>query len=188
MHPLEKFKFCPVCGSPQFEISSEKSRKCKSCGFEYFFNPSSAVVAFISNEKGELLVERRRKDPAKGTLDLPGGFSDLHETVEESVIREIREETGLEVTESEYLFSLPNIYRYSGMDIHTLDLFFNCKVKDFTHLKAMDDASECIWIAPEDIRTEDFGLGSIRKGIDKYMNVTEDDIKQTVMSTSKIKR
>ena len=175
MHPLEKFKYCPVCGSPQFVISTEKSKKCNDCGFEYFFNPSSAVVAFITNDKGELLVERRKKEPAKGTLDLPGGFSDLHEIVEESVIREIKEETNLEVTELRYLFSLPNVYRYSEMDIHTLDMFFICKVCDFSNLKAMDDASDCMWIAPHNIRVEEFGLNSIRKGVERYMKLIKAD-------------
>ena len=41
--------------------------------FVYYFNPSSATVALILNERDELLVCRRAKEPAKGTLDLPGG-------------------------------------------------------------------------------------------------------------------
>ena len=57
MHPLELFKFCPVCGSPHFEIHNEKSKKCADCGFVYYFNSSAATVAFILNGKGELLVE-----------------------------------------------------------------------------------------------------------------------------------
>ena len=175
MHPLEKFKHCPVCGSSQFETQTEKSKKCKSCGFEYFFNPSAAVVAFIVNEKGELLIERRKKAPAKGTLDLPGGFSDLYETVEDSVKREIREETNLEVTELKYLFSIPNIYKYSEMNIHTLDFFFSCKVKDFSNIIAMDDASECMWMPVSKIRVEEFGLGSIREGLGRYMKLINTD-------------
>ena len=55
-HVLDKFKFCPVCGSPNFEINNIKSKKCKDCGFSYYLNPSSATVAFILNEKDELLV------------------------------------------------------------------------------------------------------------------------------------
>ena len=98
MHPLEKFRYCPSCGSSRFEENSEKSKICKSCGFEYFLNPSSANVAFIINAKGELLVERRKENPGKGTLDLPGGFSDISETAEEGVRREVKEETGLIVT------------------------------------------------------------------------------------------
>lgn len=166
---MEKFEYCPVCGSSHFENDTQKSKKCSNCGFEYFMNPAAAVVAFITNDKGELLVERRRNEPAKGTLDLPGGFTDVLETAEESVAREVREETGLVVTEARYLFSLPNVYRYSGLDIQTLDMFFACKVEDASQLKAMDDAAECMWIAPADIHTELFGLRSVRQGLYEYL-------------------
>jgi len=64
----------------------------------YYMNPSAATAAFILNGKGELLVERRKREPAKGTLDLPGGFADFDETAEEGVAREVLEETGLEGT------------------------------------------------------------------------------------------
>ena len=116
-----------MCGSHHFVENSNASKKCENCGFEFFMNPSSANVAIITNSKGEILVERRRNEPAKGTLDLPGGFAELGETAEQGVAREVMEETGLKVTESKYLFSLPNIYRYSRIDIHTLDMFFECK-------------------------------------------------------------
>ena len=76
-HPLNQFKYCPKCGSAAFEIHNEKSKQCTDCGFVYYFNPSSATVALILNEKDELLVCHRAKEPAKGTLDLPGGFIDL---------------------------------------------------------------------------------------------------------------
>ncbi len=104
MHPLHLFKYCPECGSAHFEINNEKSKRCADCGFTYYFNPSAATVAFILNHKNELLVCRRGKDPAKGTLDLPGGFIDMAETGEQGVTREVFEETGLTVTETHYLF------------------------------------------------------------------------------------
>ena len=83
MNVLDKFRYCPICGSQQFKVNSSKSKKCEKCGFELFMNASSAVAAFITNSKGELLVERRKLEPAKGTLDLPGGFVDPQETAEE---------------------------------------------------------------------------------------------------------
>lgn len=122
-HPLSQFKYCPKCGSARFEIHNDKSKQCADCGFVYYFNPSAATVALILNERNELLVCRRAKEPAKGTLDLPGGFIDMAETGAEGVSREVKEETGMEVTKTEYLFSLPNIYIYSGFPVHTLDLF-----------------------------------------------------------------
>ena len=76
-HPLEKFIFCPVCGNKSFNINDFKSKKCGTCGFTYYANPCSATAAFILNDRGELLVAKRGKEPAKGTLDLPGGFVDM---------------------------------------------------------------------------------------------------------------
>jgi len=165
MHPLEKFQYCPVCGSSHFEESNVKSKECHNCGFKYYANPSSSTVALILNSQGELLVVRRAKEPAKGTLDLPGGFVDMDETGEEGVKREVMEETSLEVTEAKYLFSLPNKYLYSGMNIHTLDMFYICKVDDISKLKAGDDAAETMWVPVDEIKTEQFGLRSVRHGL-----------------------
>ena len=81
----EIFQFCPKCGSKHFDKNNEKSRKCDNCGFVYYMNPSSSTAAFIINGNGELLVCRRGKEPAKGTLDLPGGFVDFNETGEETM-------------------------------------------------------------------------------------------------------
>ena len=72
-----------------FEEHNFKSKHCSNCGFTYYQNPSSSTAAFILNSKEELLVVRRGKEPAKGTLDLPGGFVDNEETAEQGMIREI---------------------------------------------------------------------------------------------------
>ena len=81
-------------------------------------------ISSVCTGKPELLVCRRAKEPAKGTLDLPGGFIDKNETGEEGVAREVLEETGLKVKKAVYQFTLPNIYVYSGFPVHTLDMFF----------------------------------------------------------------
>lgn len=170
MHPLEKFNYCPMCGSKHFVEHNAKSKKCDNCGFTYYQNPSAATAAFIVNSKGELMVERRGREPAKGTLDLPGGFIDNDETAEEGMIREIQEETGLKVTDVKYMFSLPNIYLYSGMNIRTLDIFFRCTVADDAEPKAADDAAECFWLPISDIHTEQFGLRSIRQALFMFLD------------------
>lgn len=170
-HPLHQFIFCPVCGSKSFHVRNEKAKRCDACGFVYYFNPSAAVACFIRNAKDELLVVRRAKEPAMGTLDLPGGFVDMHESGEEAAIREVREETRLEVSECRYLFSIPNIYPYSGFDVQTLDLFFECRVESFEQAIAQDDASEILLLEPKDIQPEDFGLTSIREGVARYFSV-----------------
>lgn len=177
MHPFSQFHYCPKCGSDRFVINNEKSKKCEKCGFVYYFNSCAATVALILNEKNELLVCRRAKDPAKGTLDLPGGFIDMHETAEEGVAREVLEETGLVVKEAVYQFSLPNIYVYSGFEVHTLDLFFLCKVEHTDHIEANDDVTDSFFLRLSDINPDDFGLDSIRKGVKEFVddNVAQRD-------------
>ena len=83
--------------------------------------------------------------------------------------REVKEETGLEVTRTEFLFSLPNTYLYSGFLVHTVDCFFRCTVADSSLAHAMDDAAELLWIPVKELRPEDFGLASVRKGIEKLL-------------------
>lgn len=165
MHILHNFAHCPFCGSAQFHIQDNKSKRCADCGHEYYLNPSSANAAFVVNHRGELLVIRRRKAPKAGMLDLPGGFADIGETAEEGVAREVKEETGLNVKRVDYLFSFPNTYLYSGMVIPTLDLFFRCHVDDFSTLHADDDAASTLWLSPEDIHPEQFAFESIRNGV-----------------------
>jgi ADP-ribose pyrophosphatase YjhB (NUDIX family) len=168
MHPLHQFIYCPSCGAKSFAVRNEKAKQCTACGFTYYFNPSASVACFIKDKKGNLLVVRRAKDPAKGMLDLPGGFADMNESAEEVVRREVKEETGLIITDCRYLFSLPNIYPYLGFEVHTLDLFFECQVDNFDHAKAADDAAEIISLSPNKLNPDAFGLQSIKKAIKRY--------------------
>ena len=170
-HPLEKFKYCPVCGSDHFVVNNFKSKKCEDCGFTYYANPCSATAAFIVNENDEMLVVRRAKEPALGTYDLPGGFCDMGETVEEGMRREIKEETGLEVQDIQYLFSSPNVYQYSGMGIHTLDMDYLVRVKGGRlAIQAADDAAEAFWIPINEVNPADFGLTSIRNAVIRFLH------------------
>ena len=169
-HPFSQFHYCPECGSGRFAVNNEKSRKCGNCGFVYYFNPCAATVALILNEKNELLVCRRAKEPAKGTLDLPGGFADMYETAEEGVAREVLEETGLIVKETNYLFSFPNVYIYSGFEVHTVDLFFLCRVERTDCIEAHDDITDSFFLPLSGLHIEDFGLASIRKGLERFID------------------
>ncbi|MDR0426996.1 MAG: NUDIX domain-containing protein [Dysgonamonadaceae bacterium] len=168
-HLLSLFKFCPKCGSPRFVENDFKSKKCESCGFIYYFNVSASTAVFLTDKYNRLVVAKRAKEPAKGTLDLPGGFVDPYETVEEAVKREIKEETGLKIDRIQYLFSLPNTYLYSGFEVHTADLFFQCRLDEISNLQAADDVEELFLLEQENIQPELFGLDSIRKAIGMWL-------------------
>jgi mutator protein MutT len=177
IHPLEIFKYCPVCGSEHFEVHNFKSKKCQDCGFVYYANPCSATAAFIVNDNDEMLVVRRAKEPAKGTLDLPGGFVDMGETVEEGMRREIKEETGLDVGDIQYLFSSPNVYVYSGMGVHTLDMDYLVRVHGpVPAIKAADDAAEARWIPISEVNPDEFGLTSIRNAVIRFLASRADSL------------
>ena len=94
-HPLKAFEFCPRCGSKPFNINDERSRHCTNCNLTYYANASASTAAIITNSKGEVLLTTRAFNPAKGMLDLPGGFVDMNETAEEAIIRELKEELNI---------------------------------------------------------------------------------------------
>lgn len=169
MHFSALFTHCPTCGSDKFLQNNEKSKRCESCGFVFYINASAAVATFILNEKKELLVCRRGKNPEKGTLDLPGGFVDENETAEEAVCREIAEELNAKVVESKYLFSLPNQYEYCGLTTPTLDMFFSCKLEDLSNLKPSDDVEDCFFVPLNEVNPELFGLKSIKKAVQLFL-------------------
>lgn len=165
MHFSSLFKYCPACGSANFGMNNSKSKKCTDCGFVYFVNPSAAVAAFIVNEKNELLLCRRAHDPHKGTLDLAGGFVDSNETGEQAMEREIKEELNAQTTSIKYLFSLPNDYEYSLLNVPTLDIFYRCKLADYENISPADDVSECFWVELDKVDPKDIGLKSIKAAV-----------------------
>ena len=169
-HPLKSFEYCPRCGSKHFNINGERSRHCTNCNLTYYANASASTAAIITNSKGEVLLATRAFDPAKGKLDLPGGFVDMNESAEEAIIREIKEELNLDVQNPQYLFSLPNEYNFSDITVHTLDLFFKVKIDDNAIITSADDVASAQFYDLNNVNIEDIGLNSIKKAIEKLKN------------------
>jgi ADP-ribose pyrophosphatase YjhB (NUDIX family) len=96
------------------------------------------------------------------------------------MVREIQEETGLVISADDvkYMFSIPNVYHYSGMDIHTLDFFFLCHVAEDAEVKAADDAAELTWLPLRQVYVERFGLRSIREAVHRFLNVKSEKVKR----------
>src|SRR6185369_5777464 len=112
--------------------------------------------------KGKILFGVRAHEPGCGMLDLPGGFVDLDESAEEAALREVREETGMELRELRYLFSIPNRYHYRDVLYDTLDLFFCCRLTELPWMQATDELEELLWIGRDEIVSENIAFSSVR--------------------------
>ncbi|UCF04749.1 MAG: NUDIX hydrolase [bacterium] len=94
----EGFVYCPLCSHALERIPDEGQArmKCPACGFIHYRNPAPAVGVIMLDGARVLLV-KRRFDPYKGKWAIPSGFIEYNEDVRETAVREVREETGLEI-------------------------------------------------------------------------------------------
>ncbi len=167
------FRYCPRCGGDKLYAASAKKFECPDCGFEFFLNTAAAVGALITDEEGRLLVTVRKGEPAKGTWDLPGGFVDPGESVEEAVRREIKEELGLDIVSARYFCSFANRYEFGGVIYWTVDLAYICEAGDASKAEARDDVEAVLFIPPAELVLEKFGLESVRKVVCLYLGTLE---------------
>ena len=111
---MSKFKFCPLCGGKlrrKKPLGDEKTREvCQKCGFIFYQNPTPAVLAVIE-KKGKILLTKRAINPYKGYWDLPGGFVEIGQNLEEALAKEIKEELGVEIKSFSFLASFPSQYK-----------------------------------------------------------------------------
>jgi len=121
-----RFEFCPRCGLAELKEFSNKAMRCTECGYVYFHNTAAAAGAIIETGEG-VLVTIRGEEPMAGMYDLPGGFVDYDESLEDAVIREVREELGISITIDRYIGSYSNSYTYRRVTYFTCDTFFVCR-------------------------------------------------------------
>ncbi len=93
------YRFCPFCGTElTVRHDGEKERKiCPKDHWVYYPHVVTSTSAIIIKDKKILLVKRNR-EPYRGTWMFPAGFVEFGEHPEETIKREVKEETGLNVT------------------------------------------------------------------------------------------
>ncbi|NOU60653.1 NUDIX hydrolase [Marinifilum caeruleilacunae] len=168
--PQKVIRYCPKCGSIDFNFNRDNSFLCGICSFHLYINSAAAVAALIVNEAGELLLTRRAIEPQFGMLDLPGGFVDVMETAENAIHREIKEELNLKIREMNYFMSFPNEYVFGGLSVFTTDLAFICQIDSFESIQAKDDISAFEFYQPEEIPLNEIGSVSMKEIVKAFVN------------------
>lgn len=120
--------YCSNCGSAdlEFTVPNGDNRKrfiCKNCGTIHYSNPK-IVTGCLPIWEDKVLLCKRAIEPRKGFWNVPGGYMENGESVEEGAIREVWEEAGakVKIIGMHTLFSIPRI---NQVYIHFLGLLEN---------------------------------------------------------------
>ena len=140
---IDNIHFCPVCGSPFHFIDDNgtKRPKCTACGFIYYKNPASAVSILIEDNNRILLGKRGQGSFLPGKWCLPCGFIEFDEDFLTAAIREVKEETGLDVS----IHSIINVCsNFLSKEIHSLVIVLLANITG-GNLAASDDLESVGW-------------------------------------------
>jgi nucleoside triphosphatase len=109
--------------------------------------PEPTVGVFIFNPAGELLLLKSHKWP--GMYVVPGGHVELGERIEDTVLREVKEETGLDVSDLEFILFQEFIYDPSfWKPRHFIFFDYACRTVS-TDVQLNDEAEEYAWVRLE---------------------------------------
>lgn len=113
-------------------------------------------VGVVAIRDGKILLEKRKNEPGRGKWSIPGGIVELGESLEQTVIRETLEETGLSVSEPEPIDVINQVTldENGRVKYHFVIIDYFVKLKSGT-LKAASDAAELEWVAFDDVEKRD---------------------------------
>ena len=105
-----RYTYCPDCGKPLIprQLGDEGLVPwCEGCQRPWFDTFSTCIIVAVMNTDGQVLLQRERRRPEMEVL--VAGFIKPGDTAEDTVRREIAEETGLIATSLRYVASYPHM-------------------------------------------------------------------------------
>ena len=113
--------------------------------------PMLTADCAVINPKNEVLLIRRGNEPFRGCWALPGGFMEMDETIEHCAVRELMEETGLQVSEGD--LRMVGVYSQPGRDPRgrTVTVAYCIRLNDCAEVRGGDDAAEARWFPLNDL-------------------------------------
>ena len=99
----EQHRFCGSCGRPMQLLAGERGMHCAACAITHYPRLSPSMIVLITRGE-EVLLARSSRFP-NGMYSTLAGFVEPGESVEQCVVREVREEVGLEVSNLQYITS-----------------------------------------------------------------------------------
>lgn len=141
------YKFCPRCGTELEKFIHEEieRRRCPSCEFVHYHNPVPAAGCVVF-KKGRLLWVQRGREPFTGDWTIPAGYCEWDENPAQTAVRELKEETNLDV-------EITGMFRiYNGNDdprTNAILILYFAKIVG-GELRAGDDASQAKFLALKD--------------------------------------
>lgn len=104
LHWERSSRHCSCCGASVEPLAGQQwGKRCTSCGSQHF--PHIHPCAIILVKRGKELLLARKAEWVTGRYGLVAGFVDFGESLEECAIREVREETGIEINNVRYVGS-----------------------------------------------------------------------------------
>lgn len=100
-----RYRFCPACGAALLVADGGFSRVCSACGGQHFPRTDPAVIVLVEHD-GRALMGRQAGWPP-GQYSVLAGFVGPGESLEEAVIREVKEESGITVRDPRFVASQP---------------------------------------------------------------------------------
>jgi NAD+ diphosphatase len=106
-------QYCGRCGAPMEVKKTERAKECPQCGLLHFPRLAPAIIVLIQRGR-QLLLARSHRFPS-GMHSVLAGFVEPGETLEEAVVREVREEVGINIKDIRYFGSQPWPFPHSLM-------------------------------------------------------------------------